>query len=115
GIGDRITDMHVRDVLDGCGDPADLSARKHVFLYFLRRAHTDLEHFIFPLAGHEADLIADCHAPLFDAHEGDDAAVRVIERIKDEGLKRRIDITAGRWDVTHDRLEHLIHVEPALG
>ena len=93
GRGDGIADMHVRDVFDGSGDPAYLAAGQPFLLDFLRGADTDLQHFILPFSGHEADLVPHGHRSLLDAHERDDAAIRIIQRIEDERLQRRVHIS----------------------
>ena len=54
------------------------------------------------------------HHAVDDARQNDDAAVRVVPGIEDQGLERRVGIAGGRRQPMDDRLEDLADADAFL-
>ncbi len=65
--------------------------------------------------GHEAQLHALADRSIDHADDDHDAPVRVVPRIEDEGLQRRLGIAGRRRQPLDDRLEDLGHAGALLG
>ena len=64
---------------------------------------------------HELDLLALLQRAVDHAHQNDDAQIRVIPRIDQHRLQRRIHVALGRRHLLHDRFQDLGNADPRLG
>ncbi len=111
----RVADPREAHLFDACLKVAHRAGCQFIGRNeFSRPEDTDLRHLELRAGRHHADLRALPHGPVENPHEDDHAAVAVVERIEDQRLQRSVRVAGGRRKLVHDRLEHLMDVEPSL-
>ena len=114
GVGEGVADFHVADCFYVREYVAD-----HAFGEFRSRvaAHAECADFgddVFATGLHHADFHARLEGAFDDADVVDDAAVRIIDGVEDEGLERLAGIALGCRDFIDNLVEHLLYVEACL-
>ena len=84
GLRDRRPNTDVLNRFDAGGKPADFTAFQSAQFHFLRIAYTAFQHFIFSLIIHETNFVANLNPAFFNPDENNNAAVRIIDGIKDQ-------------------------------
>ena len=114
-VRDRIADTGVANLLDGCGENADLARPQFRDVLHRRRQHRQL---VQPVGGaglHHLDLIALADGAVHDPDHHDDAQIAVIPGIDQHRLQGRVGISRRRGQALHDRLQHIRDAEAGLG
>ena len=115
GLGDRVADAGVLDVLDARGEVPDVAGGELSAGLEARGAHmADLDDLVARAGGHELYLHVRPYAPVEEAHEDDDAAEGVVLAVEDQGLERGVRVALGRGDAVHYLLEHGGDVDACL-
>ena len=103
------------DALQAAGDVPDLTGHETLARDRLRPEVAQLEDLRLGAGAHEADALVVVERAGGEPDVGDDALVRVVVAVEDEGLERRADVGGRRRDAVDDRLEHVVHAGPVLG
>ncbi len=114
GEGERVAHATVGHGLQSGRDVADLTGRQPLDRHRVRREDAELQELGLLLRRHEQDPIAPLHGAVDDADMRDDALVRVVVRVEDQGAERRVGIAARRRHAVDDRIEDLLHTLPGL-
>ena len=106
--------FYVADGLDVCEHVAH-----HAFGEFVARvaAHaerTDFGHHVLGAGLHHLDFHAGADGAFHHADVVDDAAVGIVDGVKDERLERVARVALGGGNLVHDLVKHLVHVEARL-
>ena len=64
---------------------------------------------------HHAHFHARLHVAVHQAHIDDDALVRIVLAVKDQGAQRGVRVAGGGRDIRDDALEHLMDIDADLG
>ena len=115
GLGDRVADLRVADLLDVGDQEADLADAELVDRHRLRREDADLQRLVVLPFGHQPDLHARPQHAVDHADDDDDAAVGVVPGVEDQRLERRVGIAGRRRQARDDRLEDLRDAGARLG
>ena len=115
GLGDRVADARIGDLLDGGGEEADLARAELGPLARERREHADRLDLVLAARRHEAHLLLRAQHAVDDAHQDHDAAVGVVPAVEQQHAQRRLGIAHGRRQLRDDRLEDLVDPLPFLG
>ncbi len=107
-LGDGVADLRVGDGLDPGEDEPDLADAELGRNGRLWRERADLIDVVLLPLGHQPDLHAGADRAVDDARQDDDAAIRVVPGIENQGLQGRIRITDRRRQALDDRLEDLV-------
>ena len=102
GVGDRVPDPGVLDVLNGGGHVTNVAGHQEVAGQRFGRVDADFGHFVNRLGVHKLDLIALLNGPLLDPHGQDHPAVVIVLGVKDQGLEWRLQVAGRRRDVLND-------------
>ena len=114
-LGDRVADLRVADGLDPGEHESDLADTQLVDGRRLRREHADLLDLVFLALGHQPDLHPRPEHAVDHAHQDDHAAIRVVPRVEDQRLQRRVRLARRRRQALDDGLEDLVDAGAFLG
>ncbi len=106
-LGDGVPDLRVGHPLDARRDPADVADAQLVDRLRLGSEHPHFLQLVLLALRHQAHPHTGPERSVDDAHDDDHAAVRVVGRVEDERLERRLGVALRRRDPGDDRLEHL--------
>ena len=90
GLGDRVADLRVADLLDVGDQEADFADAKLLGRNGLRREDAELLGLVVLPLGHEGDLHALANRAVDHPDDDDHAAVRVVPGVEDQRLERRV-------------------------
>ena len=108
GLGDRVADLRVADLLDVGDEKADFADAELVDRNRLRREDADLQRLVVLPFGHQADLHARPQHAVDHADDDHHAAVGVVPGVENQRLQRRVGIARRRRQAMDDRLEDLV-------
>ena len=94
---------------------ADLARAERRHWRGLGQPHTDLFGVVRVSQLHVAKTSAAAQHAVEHAHRADHPAVRVVVRVEDQRLERRVGIALGRRDALDDRVEQRLHTFTGLG
>ena len=115
-VGDRVAHPGILHILDRGGEVAHLAGLELIAgLHAQGQQVAALDDLVSGAGGHHLHLLARADAALHDAEVDDDAAVRVILAVEDQGLQGRLRVPLGGRDVLHDVLQHRFDVGAQLG
>jgi len=114
-VGDGVSDVAVADGLEAGGDVADLAGLQRRLRREGGAKDADLQGFEDASVGHEAQLLAPAEAAVGDADVGDDAFVRVVLRVEDEGAQGGGGVATGRGHTLDDGVEERLAAGALLG
>ncbi len=114
-LGDRVADPAIRDGLDAGGDEADLAGTEGRGGDALRCEDADPLDHVDGAGRHQPDLLPGAERPVLDAHQDDDAEIRVVPAVDQQRLQGRRGLALGRRQPRDERLQHGLDVEPGLG
>ena len=105
GHGDGLTDARLTDVFDPRDEVADLPGPERGDRSRDGKPHADLLGFVVLLRLHVPQATAAAERAVEHAHRAHHAAVRVVDRVEDEGLERRVGVALGWRDARDQRVE----------
>jgi hypothetical protein len=114
-LGDGVTNLRIGHALDATGDEADLAGTECLHDDGLGREHAQLLHLVILGRVHQPDLGPRADRTLEDADDDHHAAVRVVPRVEDQRLQRRVGVAFGRRQPMNDRLEDVLDPATFLG
>ncbi len=114
-VGDGVADLAVGDGLDAGDDEADLARAELGHVGRLGREDADLVEVVGCRRRHHADAHALLQHAVLHAHQRDDAEVRVVPAVDQQGLQRRVAVALGRRQALDHRLEQVVDAEAGLG
>ena len=115
GVGQRIADARLRDVLDLRGDEADLAGAEVGELLDLGAEAADPVDQMLGAGLHELDLLALFEHAVDHADQDDDAEIGVVPAIDQHRFQRRVGVALGRRDSRDDRFERSRDADAGLG
>ena len=114
GLGHRVADLDLGDVLDVRHDPADFADGERVHRAALRREDADVLDLVLRQRRHQADPLAPLDLAVDHAHEHEGAAVAVVPAVEDHRLERPVGVPLRRRHPLHDRGEDVRDPLPRL-
>src|SRR6266436_6430473 len=114
-VGDRLAHLRVRHALDGSREEADLPCAQLVHRAHVGSEHPHLLDLVRLAVRHEEHAHPRAHAPVDQPDVDHDPLVRVVVRVEDERLERRLRVPRGRRNPADDGLEHFRHSGAVLG
>ena len=114
-VGDGVAHLAVGDGLDAGDDEAYFARAQLRHVGGFRREDSDLVEIVRRGGRHHADLQAFLQHTVLHAHQRDDAQVRVVPAVDQQGLQRRLAAALGRRQALHHGLEQVVDAEAALG
>ena len=114
-VSDRIADAHVRDGLYARDDVADLAGGQFFLFDQCDLEDTDRLHLVLGIVGHEAELHAPPESSGEDPKMDDDASVRIVMAVENEGAEHIGSQALGGRYALHDRFEQFVDSGALLG
>jgi hypothetical protein len=112
---ERVADLRVADALEPGRHVADVAGVELLHGNELRPEEAELDQLGLGAGAHQPDVVVLVERSLGEADVDDHALVRVVVRVEDQALERRLGIALGRRDPLHDRLEDLGDAGAVLG
>ena len=106
-IGDSVADSGLTDILDAGDEVPDLPHRQPLSRHHFWGYDANLKHLVCCAGTHHKDFLTVAQSTVNDADIRDDTAIRVIDRIKNEGPSRRVGHSLGSWHLSDDGIEQI--------
>ena len=115
GVGHRVADPGLPDVLHAGDQVADLAHPEAGRGLRLGRDHAHLEQFVHLAGEHHPDPLPGADVAVDDADVGDHAAVGVVHRVEDQRAGRGGRVADRGGHLAHDHVEQVGHALAGLG
>ena len=115
GICNGITHPCVPDILDGGGNIADIAGLQGIARSVSGGEVADFHNVKFAAGGHQAHFHPGTDRAFLHPDEADGTAVVVIERVKNQCLKRGGGIAVRRRNMLYDSLQNVFDIQTGLG
>ena len=110
----RFTTASLANVFDASNEIAHLAWPKFGNRRRHRHSRTNFDHFMRGFGLHKQQLAATIHSTIHHSNTRDHAAIRVVLRIKNQCLQRRIDITLWWRNANNDFVQQFGHANTSL-
>ena len=114
-MGDGVAHAGVAHLLDRGGEEAEFARAQLRPVLHHRREHAHPVDLVVGLGGHHPDLVALLEDAVADAHQHHDAEIRVVPRIDQHRLERRVALADRGGEALDDGLQHVGDAEAGLG